>query len=67
MAASGSIVAPWRRTSAVTNPGISDALSSVDFDSETAGSLRSLVSTPLPFGPPPCTSTRATSSDGSAA
>ena len=42
-AASLSIVAPWRRTSAATNDGNSEALSSPDFDSVTGPSLRSLV------------------------
>ena len=38
-----------------------------DFTSVTDFSLRSLVSSPLPFGPPECTSTRPTSSAGAAA
>ena len=52
------------RTSAATKPGYSEARSSSDFTSVTPASLRSLVSTPEPFWPPPCTSTSATSSAG---
>ena len=66
VAASGSIFAPWVATSEVTKTGISLARTSSDFTSVTAGSLRSLVSTPLPFCPPEWTSTSATSSDGAA-
>ena len=63
-AASESIFAPWDATSEVTKPVISLGLTSSDFTSVTAESLRSLVSTPLPFCPPEWTSTSATSSAG---
>ena len=67
VAASLSMVAPWGRTSSVTNPGKSEARISSDLTSVTAASLRSLASTPDPLGPPPWTSTSATSSAGAAA
>ena len=66
VAASEAIFAPCEATSELTKPGISLALISSDFTSVTAASLRSLVSTPLPFCPPECTSTSATSSAGAA-
>ena len=66
VAACWSIRAPMLRASLITNEGYSEALSSADFTSVTGPSLRSLVSTPLPFWPPLCTSTSATSSAGAA-
>ena len=66
-AADGSIRAPSILASATTNCGNSEGLSSSVLTSVTGPSLRSLVSTPDPLGPPECTSTSATSSAGAPA
>ena len=66
-AASGSMRTSWPRSSLTTNPGNSRAVSGADFTSVTPEALRSLVSTPLPFWPPPWASTSAMSSAGAAA
>lgn len=58
---------PWLRTSLATKRANSEGLSVADFTSVTAGSLRSLLSTPAPFWPPPCTRISPTSSLGAAA
>ena len=58
------MVAPWARTSPATNADSSEALTSPVRSSVTVATLRSLASSPVPFCPPPCTSTRATSSAG---
>ena len=66
-AASSAIRPPCERTSAPTNRENSEGRSGADFTSVTDASLRSRVSSPLPFWPPEWTSTSPMSGDGSAA